>query len=197
MKQGGQSVSAAHQLLVLPGSGAVAFAAIFLIAGLYFGSTQDFGAFLLSVPLLCLTFFGALIFTMWTTRIGAQRRHATLAWALIVLAVPSYFMSYGLSQRVRFLTWAHAHHDQLAQASRKDGIVTWWDGWRMAGQDTDSYLVVDTEDRLGSKSRAEQWTKEIGQTCGIWKTQRMWPRFYVVATYTNCPYDGVPDTVTK
>ena len=197
MKQGDQGASAPHQPLVLPGSGAVALAAIFLIAALYVGSTQDFGAFLLSVPLLGLTFFGALIPTMWTTRIPAQRRYAMAAWALIVLVAPSYFMSHGLSQRVRFLIWAQAHHDQMAQASRKDGIVTWWDGWGMAGQDTDSYLVVDTEDRLGSKKRAEQWTKEIGQTCGIWKTQRMWPRFYVVATYTNCPYDGVADTVVK
>lgn len=197
MKQGHKRKFAPYQLLALPGAGAVAFAAIFLIVGLRFGSTHDFGAFLLSVPLLGLTLLGALISTIWTTRITAQRRYAMLAWALIVLTVPSYFMSYGLSQRVRFLIWAQAHHDQMVQTSKKDEIVTWWDGWGMAGQDTDSYLVVDTKDRLGSKSRAEQWTKEIGQTCGIWTTQRMWPRFYVVATYTNCPYDGVPDTVIK
>jgi len=197
MKQGFRWVSARHRLLVLPGSAAVTFAAIFLLAGFYFGSAKDFGAFLLSVPTLGLTFFGALIPTIWTTRITAQGRYAMVAWALIVLAVPSYLMSDGLSQRVRFVIWALAHHDQMVQSSKRDGVVTWWDGWGMAGQDTDSYLVVDTEDRLGSKSRAAQWMKEIHQTCGIWKTQRMWPKFYIVTTYTNCPYDGIPDTVIK
>jgi len=197
MKQSDQRTSSLDRLLVLPGSGALAFAAVFLVAGFYFGSTRDFGAFLISVPLLGLTFFGALIPTSWTTCINAQRQHALVAWTLIILTVPTYFMSYGITQRVRFLIWAQGRHDQLAQVSRKNGIVTWWDGWGMAGQDTDSYLVVDTKDQLASPSRAEQWTKEIGQTCGIWRTQRMWPRFYIVATYTNCPYEGVQDTLVK
>jgi hypothetical protein len=61
----------------------------------------------------------------------------------------------------------------------------------MAGSDTFSYLVVDKQDRLGSKSRAEEWTKEVGQSCGIGQADRMWPQIYVVTTYTNCPYDGV------
>ena len=181
----------------LPGAGAVVFAAIFLLAGLYFGATREFGAFLLSVPVMGLTFFGALILTIWTSRITTQRRQALVAWMLIVLTVPSYFMSYGLTQQVRFVIWAQAHHDLFVQASRKNGIVTWWDGWGMAGQDTDSYLVVDTEDRLGSKSRVEQWTREIGQPCGIWQTQRVWPKFYIVATNTNCPYNDIQDTVVK
>lgn len=61
----------------------------------------------------------------------------------------------------------------------------------MAGQDTSSYLVVDTEDRLKLKARADQWTKQLGQSCGIWEKQRVWPKLYIVTTYTNCPYEGV------
>lgn len=61
----------------------------------------------------------------------------------------------------------------------------------MAGQDTFSYLVVDTEDRLRSKARVDQWTKQIGQICGLWEERRVWPRLFIVTTYTNCPYDGV------
>ncbi len=84
-----------------------------------------------------------------------------------------------------------AHYSQLARASGRDGIVTGWDSWGWGGDDTFSYLVVDTRDTLESKSRAAQWTKQIGQSCGLWQAQRMWPRLYVVTTYTNCPYDGV------
>ena len=72
-----------------------------------------------------------------------------------------------------------------------NGVVKGWDSWGMAGQDTFSYLVADTEDRLGSKARAAQWTKQIGQSCGIWEQRRVWPRLYIVTTYTNCPYDDV------
>ena len=66
-----------------------------------------------------------------------------------------------------------------------------WDSWGMAGKDTDSYLVVDTWDQLESKRRADKWIKKIGQSCGVWQTQRVWPTFYVVTTYTNCPLEGV------
>jgi len=66
-----------------------------------------------------------------------------------------------------------------------------WESWGMAGQDTFSYLVTDTEDRLASKERADKWTRQIGQSCGLWEARRMWPRLYIVTTYTDCPYDGV------
>jgi hypothetical protein len=110
---------------------------------------------------------------------------------LICLTPLVYLSAYGTAQRIRFLLWAPAHYRQLAQASEKDGIITGWDSWGMAGEDTFSYLVVDTQDRLGSKARADQWTKRIGQSCGMWHEQRMWPKLYVVTTYTDCPYDGV------
>ncbi len=103
----------------------------------------------------------------------------------------AYLCSYGVVQRVRFLLWAPTHYHQLVEASEHDQIVKGWDSWGMAGSDSFSYLVVDTQDRLQSKASADQWTKRIGQSCGLWQAQRMWPKIYVVTTYTNCPYDGV------
>ncbi len=147
---------------------------------------------MLSIPILPLTFFGALIPTILATLKKDRRKLASIAWVLIGFAVPAYFVSYDLTQRVRFFIWAPTHFHELDQASRKNGVIMDWDGWGMAGMDTESYLVVDTEDRLDSKARTSQWTKQVGQTCGLWKVQRMWPRFYVVTTYTDCPYDGVP-----
>jgi hypothetical protein len=170
---------------------AVAIAAIFLLAGAYFGSTRDFGAFLISLPALSLLFCGTLIATVWAACIRAQRRRAYVAMALICLTPAIYLGSYGALQRIRFLFWAPAHYRELAQASRRDGIIMGWDSWGMAGSDSFSYLAVDTEDGLQSKVRAAQWTKAIGQTCSLWQAQRMWPKLYVVTTYTNCPYDDV------
>jgi hypothetical protein len=179
------------RLTWLCGVPAVIFATLLLLAGAYFGSSRDFGAFLFSIPVLALLFLGALAATVWATRIKAERSRAVAASVLICLTPLAYLYSYGVVQRIRFLLWAPAHYRQLEQASKKDGIIMGWDSWGMAGQDTFSYLVVDTQDRLGSKARADQWTRQIGQSCGLWQAQRMRPRLYVVTTYTNCPYDGV------
>jgi hypothetical protein len=169
----------------------VLLAALFLLAGAYFGSSHDFGLFLLSIPVLGLLFLGVLITTVWTTLFSRERRSDAVAWVLICLTPLAYYCAYGITQRIRFLLWAPAHYHQLARASAKDEIVLGWDSWGMAGEDTFSYLVVDTRDRLGSKARSDQWTRQIGQSCGVSRTQRMWPRLYIVTTYTNCPYDGV------
>jgi hypothetical protein len=170
---------------------AMVFSTIFLLAGAYYGSSRDFGSFLLSIPILGLLFLGALVATVWSTCIKRERARATVASVLIFLTPLAYFCSYGIAQRIRFLLWAPAHYRQLTLASEKDGIIMGWDSWGMAGQDTFSYLVVDTQDRLGSKVRADQWTKLIGQSCGLWQEQRVWPKLYVVTTDTNCPFDGV------
>ena len=170
---------------------AVAFATLFLLAGAYFGSSRDFGSFLLTIPALGILFLGAIVATVWAACIRSERGRATVALVLIGLTPLAYLCSYGMAQRIRFLLWVPAHYRQLVQASEKDGIITGWDSWGMAGQDTFSYLVVDTQDGLGSKARADQWTKRIGQACGLWHEQRMWPKLYVVTTYTNCPYAGV------
>jgi hypothetical protein len=170
---------------------AVRLAMLFLIAGAYFGSSRSLGAFLFSIPILALMLLGALVATARASLRRVERPCAILACTLICLTPIAYHFSYGLVQRIDFLLWAPSHYRKLAQASKKDGIVMGWDSWGMAGQDTFSYLVADTEDRLGSKERADEWTKQIGQSCALWEAQRMWAKLYIVTTYTNCPYDGV------
>lgn len=172
-------------------SPAVCLAMLLLLAGAYFGSSRDLGSFLFSLPILAVLFLGAFVAAARATIIKAKRADLLMAWALICLTPLAYLFSYGLVQQIRFLLWAPAHYRQLIEASKKNRIVMGWDSWGMAGQDTSSYLVVDTEDRLGSKARIDQWTKQIGQSCGLWEERRVWPRLYIVTTYTNCPYDGV------
>ena len=114
-----------------------------------------------------------------------------VAWSVIIIAPLAYISSYHIVQHVRFFVWAPLHYPLMAKALEKNEIIQGWDSWGMAGSDTFSYLVVDEEDRLGLKSRAIEWTREVGQSCGLWQADRMWPKLYVVTTYTNCPYDGV------
>ena len=179
------------QMLWLCQVPAVILAIMFFSAGAYFGSTNDFVTFLLSIPSLGLLFISAVAATLLAARIKHQIGRAVLASVLICLTPLAYICSYRVTQEARFLLWIPAHYDRFEQVSTKNGIVMDWDSWGMAGQDTDSYLVVDTQDQLESHSRADKWTKMIGQSCGVWSTQRVWPRFYVVTTYTNCPFEGV------
>lgn len=172
-------------------SPAVCLALFLLLFGIYFGSSRDFGSFLLSIPLLGILFVVTLIAIVWSAIIKVDKSRFTVALVIVCLTPIAYFYSYGFTQRVRFLLWAPAHYQELVAASKKNGIIMGWDSWGMAGSDTFSYLVVDTEDRLGSEARIDQWTKQISQSCGIWESRRVWPRFYIVTTNTNCPYDGV------
>ena len=188
---GGVFASVLHRSAGLARSPAVMLAFIFLLAAAYFGSSRGFGHFLFSIPTLPFLLLCALVATIWASAKKVQRKRAIVAWAVILAAPLVYFSSYYIVQHIRFSVWAPMHYSLLAEALKKDGIVQGWDSWGMAGSDTFSYLVVDKQDKLGSKSRAREWTKEVGQSCGLWQADRMWPKIYVVTTYTNCPYDGV------
>jgi hypothetical protein len=170
---------------------AVGFATVFLLAALGFGATRDFGALLLSILILPLLLLVAVAATIWAARLKAQRRGAAVAAALICLAPLAYWTASQTRDRARFMVWAPWHVAALSRALGRDGIVMGWDSWGFAGTDNFAYLAVDTQDRLGDKARAAQWVKALGQTCGIAEAQRMWPKLYVVTTYTNCPFAGV------
>lgn len=169
----------------------VRFPILFLLAGTYFGSSYGLGDFLLSILILPLLFLCALASVIWSHRNRVEPARLTMACTLISLTPLAYHFSHDLVQRVDFLVWAPSHYRQLAQASKKDRIIIGWESWGMAGMDTFSYLVSDTEDRLTSKAHADAWTKQIGQSCGLSEARRVWPRLYIVTTYTNCPYDGI------
>ena len=187
----GPFASALRRSAWLTRSSAVMLSFVFLLAAAYFGSSRGFGHFLFSIPTLPFLLICALVATIWASAKEAQRKKAAVAWLVIAAAPLVYFSSYYVVQHIRFLVWVPLHTSLMEEAIKKDGIVQGWDSWGFAGSDTFSYLVVDRQDRLGSKSRAKEWTKEIGQSCGLWQADRMWPKFYVVTTYTNCPYDGV------
>jgi hypothetical protein len=168
-------------------------ASVFLIAALMFSWSRDFGVFLLGMfvlPITLLFALGCLIFGVFRKARAVELR---VAVALILAAPVLAFGVANIRDRLRFLFWAPIHYSQLHQALRKDGIITAWDGWGMAGMENDSYLVVDNKDEIKSPVLADQWRKRLGQSCEIVNTQRMWPRLYIVTT-SNCTFDGVEPT---
>jgi len=170
---------------------AVWLSTLLLLAGGYFGSTQRFGAFLFSIPVLASLLLIAVVAAIRASMKRAGRAHLLVAWLLIGLTPLAYLESYDAVQQIRFLVWAATHYRQVSEVVKANNIVMGWDSWGMAGQDNFSYLVVDVDDRLESKDRAIRWTKQVGQSCGLWKTQRVWPEIYIATTYTNCPFNGI------
>ena len=109
--------------------------------------------------------------------------------AAIVLASP--FLGYSISQvrdQARFLVWAPLHLDVLNRNPEKDGILTAWDGWGIAGMENDSYLVRNVADGLTSVDEANAWRTRLGLSCEIVWSERVWRKLYVVTTY-ECVFD--------
>jgi hypothetical protein len=171
-------------------SPAVATACLFLLAGVYFVASRDFGVWLIAIFVLPVLLAIVGIFTAVEAIQRKNKKAALIAFAIIVATPLAAYMAAQFKDRVRFLVWVPAHFSELSRTINKDGIVTAWDGWGMAGMENDSYLVVDTKDRLLAKGETGQWLRRVSQSCEIVDTKRMWTRLYIVTTY-NCTFEGV------
>ena len=165
-------------------------AVAFFIAGLVFGMSRDFGVFLLgmiALPILLLVALGCSIFGL----VRKTHHRGVQIAAILILATPVLvYAGRDVGDQLRFILWASFHYSQLHQSQKGNPIIKTWDSWGMAGNENDSYLVVDTKDEIGSLTLANRWRERLGQSCEIVATKRMWPKFYIVTTY-ECPFDGV------
>ncbi|WP_114229094.1 MULTISPECIES: hypothetical protein [Sphingomonas] len=127
-------------------------AILLLLACLFFGSSRDFGAFLLSIPVLIGLGLLALGFVIAAWFEGEDRPSLLLSCLLIAAAPVTFSHAYGAFERVSFYAWAMNHREELRAASRRDGLVIRWDSWGF-GSGTDAYLLVDTKDRLRTEER--------------------------------------------
>jgi hypothetical protein len=75
----------------------------------------------------------------------------------------------------------------LAQPASVGGDLkyTEWDGWRLAGSATVSYLVYDPSDSLRLLARAHIPQKLKGVPCGVARIDRLQSRWYSVVLFTD------------
>ncbi len=132
---------------------AVAFATLFLLAGAYFGSSRDFGSFLLTIPALGILFLGAIVATVWAACIRSERGRATVALVLIGLTPLAYLCSYGMAQESAScfgypLTIANWCKRRRRTGSSRAGIVGAWQA-RTPSPTWSSTHRTDSDRRLG------------------------------------------------
>jgi len=166
-------------------------AVLLLLAATYFGGNRDFGAFLLGILVLPALFLTLLVCAGMEIACKGNATELRIAAMIALMSPLAFYASAHLRDHLAFYTWAITHRGQLDEAMQKDGIVTGWASWGMAGSENDSYLVADRADSIGSVGAAEKWRKQQGLSCEIVASKRVWPRFYLVTTY-DCPFDGVP-----
>jgi hypothetical protein len=123
------------------------------------------------------------------------RRQTSSALAMIgiygIMALAAYMVGYNVHVVGRWLLLSNKYKPLvLSQPENQDGELKHivWDGWGMAGQDTDAYLVFDPSDSLRHK-KAYVSTEAGAQTCDIWKIQRLEKQWYNVVFYTNTGWE--------
>jgi hypothetical protein len=135
-----------------------------LLAGLTFGYCRGFGMFLLAsvvvVILLPITVY-YIGFAIVQKQPNRWRDTAIAIVAVAVAPLLAYVISH-FHNEIRFIAWAPLHGRLLSQYAGKDGIITGWDSWGIAGSENDSYLAVDVSDSISSSIAAASWRSRLG-----------------------------------
>jgi hypothetical protein len=159
-------------------------------AAAIFGSSRDFGMFLLGIEVVGGLLILALI-VLGVATVADRSSRGIKASALLVLLAPiAGYAAAHLRDRVLFVGWSLSHPAALQAAAFKDSIITDWDSWGMAGSENDSYLISDKLDDSSNVASAERWRVRMGLDCPIAATVRMQKNIYIVTTY-QCPLDAV------
>ena len=161
-----------------------------LVWTLYIAYWGDFGVFLLFL-VLCPTLAAILI---GVAAMNWRQWRYGLPTLLLVFAVSWFVESKGYvihadcrwllrskDYKAKLLAEPEPHASELKHLD--------WDGWGMAGQDTEVYLVFDSKNSLVSASRAGTSGKFAGIPCGVSKVLRLEDHWYAVVLYTNSGWD--------
>lgn len=168
----------------------LATSASLAVAAVVFGTSRDFGMFILGIFVLGGLLILSLICLGAATAIDKGSRGVKASAMLVLLAPIAAYAASHLRDRVLFVGWSMKHGAVLEAAASKDSIITGWDSWGMAGSENDSYLVSDRFDDSSSVASAEQWRTRMGLDCPVAATARMQKGIYIVTTY-ECPIDSV------
>jgi hypothetical protein len=127
--------------------------------------------------LFCLAALGVLltfIGTYFAMELGGKRTRNEIRWTLLW-----FYRSRELKAEV------------LAQPEPPQGELRSfdWDGWGMAGQDTEVYLVFDPTDRLSAAAKSGRPGKFPGIPCEVPQVYKLERHWYSVLYYTNEIWD--------
>lgn len=140
---------------------------------------------------LLLAFLGCFAIAFTFTITGKRRDAITLlgvAFVCTVVSISLFWNHYALRTTYRWAFHASAYKRRLFARHDSDpnGMIYMdWDGWGMAGSDTEAYLVHDPTDRLRFSSRGRYGLRAQGLACEVWKIRRLEKEWYSVVFFTN------------
>ncbi len=123
-----------------------------------------------------------------------RRRVRILALILLILfsgLLYAMFRHYNdVRGTVRWMVEGFAYKREVLNQHVSQGLRhAEWDGWGMAGQDTDVYLVYDPSDSLANAARSGSPGKYSGLPCEVYRVHRLESHWYTVHFYTNTTWD--------
>lgn len=144
-------------------------------------------ASLLCVAMALMTGVLLIIFAVAST---GRRRRVTLSALAVYLLVPAFLFPHLWVSRsqVRWLLLSHSYQARvLAKPTRGNGefrhVV--WDGWGIAGQETDVYLVFNPSNSLAATLGARAPVRAAGLPCRVYQITRLESQWYAVQFYTD------------
>jgi hypothetical protein len=118
--------------------------------------SRTFGVFLattLFVPALVLAGMGLLIWA-FAERHPRRKLSIFLAVAAIAITAPIVYIVGSLFRNpIVFAFWSQTHAAAISRYATRDGIISTWDSWGIAGMENDSYLVAEVGEAPGREVR--------------------------------------------
>ena len=169
----------------LPGASAIVVCAATIPLGL----SRDVLAFVITglvlIPTLILAIAGLLLWRYVTMK-SDRKKSLLSAAAVIVFTAPTVYMTCNVYRdQIVFAFWSPTHAALLDRYATHDGIISYWDGWGIAGMENDSFLIADHGKTLSSASEATEWTKHWKSPCDIVRLLKIRQGLFIFTT-ENC-----------
>jgi hypothetical protein len=155
----------------------------------------DFGVFLIlllvyPITIVILLVLAALHWRQWHYGLPALLIFLLLSW---VIERDGYIVR----AEFRWLAGSDTYKSELfagQPASAGELRHIDWDGWGMAGQDTEAYLVFDPKNSLADAARHKVSGKVSGIPCPVWYVRRLEDHWYYAMFYTNTVWEYCGDS---
>lgn len=163
------------------------FAASLALTALALAFAEFDLAALLCAAMALITGVLLIIFAVANT---GRRRWVTLSALAVYLLISAFLFPHLWVSRshVRWLLLSHSYEAKvLAKPAPGSGEFKHvaWDGWGMAGQETDAYLVFDPSNSLAATLGARAPVRAAGLPCRVHQITRLASQWYAVQFYTD------------
>lgn len=142
-------------------------------------------------PVLAMASVVFLVAAVWTR--GLRRRLSMLCVTALLWGMTPPLLGLGdrysrlVDDRLRWWCWGGYYQRLILAQPAQVGELRHveWDGWGIAGIETEAYLVFDPDDVVPSRAGLRESGQIRGIPCGVANTDRLSAHWSIVTMYTN------------